>query len=254
MKRWAVRLKHILHNDCCRYCFEVPVHGNHLFCHTCRDTLAMREAHPVAADSDTGFLAYAATAMTPAMKKQLYPYKFYHRKEHALTLAHMLLDYWQDHPNASPNAWVVTIPSRWSNNHLATIAREFAYAQKFPTIDGLLTWQRDTQPQHKLTNRRERQANMRDALTVCPYAWEEAIKAHGLPEQILVVDDLTTTGATFQASHQALQRWLKHQTLATPIVHLALCHVPYQLRQASPSWLGHPTNDDSLPPTPTPVA
>lgn len=198
----------------------------------------MREGYPIAADEDTGFAAYAATLLNPTMKKQLYPYKFYHRKEHALTLANILLDYWGNHPKATDNTWVVTIPSRWSNNHLATISREFAYAQKKPLVEGILTWQRDTQPQHKLESRSKRFDNMRDALAICPYVWEEALKTYGLPDQILVIDDLTTTGATFKASHQAWQRWLKHQTLAVPVVHLALAHVPFQLGKP-PSVIGH---------------
>ncbi len=238
LNRWTVRLKHMLHNDCCRHCFDVPVRGETLFCHSCRETLGLRDVYPVAADADNGYTVHSATSMNPAIKKLLYPYKFYHQYEHTLTLAHVMQAYWQQvsqQLRASgvdmTNVWVVTIPARKDRNHMAAIGREFAYAQNLPVLDTLLSWAKTTEPQHTLHRRSDRLHNMRDAFEVDPHVWEMALNNHGMPTHIVVLDDLTTTGATCQASHQAWRRWLGHQTLDIPVTHLTLCHVPFQLRR-----------------------
>ncbi len=92
-----------------------------------------------------------------------------------------------------------------------------------------LVWQRDTWPQHRLTQRKERLNNMHQALEVNEALWQQYQTTDGAPSAIVVLDDLVTTGATAQAALNGIETWCHAQGLShIPQKMLALAYVPLE--------------------------
>ncbi len=223
------KVKKALRNEHCSYCQFQKTAGT-LVCEDCEAKLGLRDTLPMGQKG--AFELYAATLFNPRIKRLLYPYKFYNRHEYAETLSDILIDYWRrvDHPEMNArNTLVVPVPSRWNNNHLEAVARRFASDFGFSFSAELLRWERDTMPQHKLTGKRRRWQNVEGSMGVDGESWEKRLnpKAAG-PTMVLVIDDMTTTGATLYEARQAFERF---PAFDGKVVTLALSHVPLALHR-----------------------
>src|ERR1044071_5631156 len=89
------KIRMALQTPLCRAC-GVDIRLDEMFCDRCRQTLGLRQARPLTRTS--AFRAHAATTLTPAVKKHLYGYKFYRRRDALPLLADLLIHYWRQWP------------------------------------------------------------------------------------------------------------------------------------------------------------
>lgn len=255
-QRWALLLE-LLHDPLCRHCgVALPAAPrltlrSTLFCNPC-----LKQWGFCPDGVDTGYAnIHALCQLTPTLKKVLYGHKFYGGRHHQRLLQRLWL-----HGQPTVNAllkrdlglsktfapvWVVSIPSRHRNDfedatqpRLRPIETLFSsvcqgWTQPNAPVRYLgptgLMWQRDTWPQHRLTQRKERLTNMHHALTVSEDLWQQQTVKHVLPSAIVVLDDLVTTGATAQAALNAIGLWCQNQGLShIPQKVIALAHVPLE--------------------------
>lgn len=223
------KVKKALKSENCSYCQFQKTSGT-LVCPDCENKLGLRDTLPMGQRG--GFELYAATLFNPRIKRLLYPYKFYNRQEYAETLSDILIDYWRrvEHPEMNArNTVVVPVPSRWKHNPLGPIARRFASDFGFSFNENLLCWERDTLPQHKLTGKRRRWQNVEGSMGVDGMAWDKCLNpGRSGPTMVLVIDDMTTTGATLYEARQAFERF---PAFEGKVVTLALSHVPLALHR-----------------------
>lgn len=245
-----------LHNDTCRLCHVTPIHSHQLICDNCTQIYEIRKPTPLHHPQNSPI--YAACTLNPALKKILYPFKFYNRRDSLSALLALLVTYWESLPHVTqqgpPSSVQVTaIPSRWSNNHLAPLLHGFSNHIGGTTTPDLLYWNRITESQHTLKNRHQRFNNVAHSLSVglkpIPSTTPTGVNAdintdnplpnptEGEPKKdppmilpntscIIVLDDITTTGATLIEAHRALAQYLTDSEQSPiPIIGLALGYV-----------------------------
>ena len=198
-------VKAALRTAACLYCGMKTPDRASPFCPHCRETLGLREPRPV---SGSGPACHAATNFNPAVKKLLYGYKFYGQHERASPLAGLLIHYWEallsaQSTECTQNAnelLVVPIPPHQPGKSRVTgFARRFARRFDYDFHPDFLRWRRSIVPQHTLYEKQSRFANVADSL----YVNSNACRGH---KRILVLDDLTTTGATLQEAARAIRQ------------------------------------------------
>lgn len=151
------------------------------------------------------FRAYAATIFTPALKRRLYGYKFYRRHEHLPVMTELLIHYWKEvllhateacHPE---HTLVIPIPAHWgAESRVEAFAKGFARHFEYDYQPQILQWCREVQPQHSIADKRARFQNIAQSLRV-----SQSSCLHGY-RHLLLIDDLTTTGATLREAVRAL--------------------------------------------------
>jgi len=209
-------------NNGCLYCGK-PL-PEPAFCPACHEKLGLRENFPLSVMGEDRL--YAATLFNPAAKSLLYGYKFYHNTGKRPVLTELLCAYWQTVSPTLPghlsaHTLVLSIPAHTGKvSVVEPIARPFAVRFGYRFSNRVLRWQRDIQPQHTLVARRKRVDNVKGALHAEAHALP--FSASDPPAHILIVDDLTTTGATLREATRAL----REAGVACPISGLAITHVP----------------------------
>ncbi len=129
-------------------------------------------------------------------------FKYHNLRALAPTLARLLKDYMDSHP--LPYEAILPVPLHRQRqrqrgyNQAGLLARELGKLVGIPVVEGALKRVRATPPQARARRREERRANVTRAF-VCQ---ERGLEGRNL----LLVDDVCTTGATLDACAQALKK------------------------------------------------
>lgn len=177
------------------------------------------------------------------LQKALYQYKFkpgsrFGHNSQGLWVALLAQSLSQAIQLAHPVA-LVALPTRKNGGHnTSTRLVKGLYGYLKPAglsvkaFEFALDWARDTQPQHHLKNRHQRLANLSGAFTLGPQApalfdWlEEEANVTQKPPLCLLLDDLTTTGATLNEALRPLQAACLALPVDVIIKGLAVCPIP----------------------------
>ncbi len=147
----------------------------------------------------------------------IFALKFGGKKELSRTFAQLLRKCIGHISSQNTNIVIVPVPSSTKEknargyDHIALIARELSEITAIPFVDALQKT-RDTKRQVEMLNRKERLLNLRQAFSFSPDA-DIAGKI------VVVIDELTTTGATFEEARRTLLQGNPKEILG-----LALCH------------------------------
>lgn len=145
----------------------------------------------------SGVKVFCAGVYEKNLQKLIRGVKYHNQRELAYFQAKFMYDYWQDESISAKEDFyqVVPIPlfkSREKSrkyNHMALVAEEFCKLTGYKINLALVERIKDTKPQYKLT-KIQRMENLSNAFKINKNALGE--------EKILLLDDICTTGATFE--------------------------------------------------------
>ena len=136
------------------------------------------------------------------LQKLIRGLKYHKQRELAYYLAKFMYEYFVQ-LGLDKDFQVIPVPlhknriKKRKYNHMELVAEEFCKLSGFTTNFELIKRVKDTKPQYKLS-RQERMKNLADAFVV------DKEKDLGLP--ILILDDICTTGSTFEEMISALNK------------------------------------------------
>ncbi len=136
------------------------------------------------------------------LQKLIRGLKYHKQKELAYYLAKFMYEYWSELGDTR-DFQVVPTPlhknriKKRKYNHMELVAEEFCKLGGYTLNKNLIKRIKDTKPQYKLT-RMQRLENLAEAFAID--------KAQDLGKPVLILDDICTTGATFEEMIRALKR------------------------------------------------
>lgn len=161
-------------------------------CQNCYDKMMFL---PVGANrAFEGVSIYCAGAYSKELQKLIRGLKYHKKKGLAYYQAKFMYEYWQK-LGQQGGFQVVPVPLHKNRtrkrkyNHMELVAREFCLLAGYELNTDLIRRVKDTKPQYKLT-KKERLLNLNGAFDV-----DKSKLKHG---KILVLDDICTTGSTFE--------------------------------------------------------
>lgn len=161
-------------------------------CSKCYDTL--EHLHPVPNRVVRGKAVYCAGVYDKNLQKLIRGLKYHNQKELARYLAKFMYEYWLK-IDGKNNFQVVPVPifktreKKRKYNHMNLVAEEFCNLSGCTLNCDLIKRVKDTKPQYKL-KKPERELNLKNAF--------EVNENNLLPMKILLLDDICTTGSTFE--------------------------------------------------------
>ncbi|MGE0200727.1 MAG: ComF family protein [Candidatus Melainabacteria bacterium] len=224
---WIDKLKHALRTHQCQHCAARLESQTDAFCPDCQAALDFRDSHPlfkINASSPT--VCYAATLMNPLVKKILYGYKFYLKPDARRKLGEILCHYWQHLSERPPsgNTLVISIPPHTGKlDTVRYLARQLAHRFDYDWRTDGLSWTREVATQHDLSQRHARFHNINHSM---------ACTLEKLPGHVIVIDDLTTTGATLIEALRAVHERASELGRPVEVVGLAASHVPLTFQRS----------------------
>jgi len=135
------------------------------------------------------------------IREAIHQLKYRNLRALAVTLAQLLQDYLIANP--IPGEVLVPVPLHHKRlrergyNQSSLLARELGKLTNLPIVDDCLTRQKRTPPQARTSNVNERLSNVADAFTCHDRRLQD--------KQILLIDDVSTSGATLDACAGALK-------------------------------------------------
>lgn len=143
-----------------------------------------------------GVDVYCAGIYEENLQKLIRGLKYHNQSDLAYFQAKFMFNYWQKLPIATGNYQIVPVPlfkarekSR-KYNHMNLVAQEFSKLSGYNVNQDLITRIKNTRPQYKLT-RSQRMENLSNAF--------RTNKSAILKGPILLIDDICTTGSTFES-------------------------------------------------------
>ena len=143
---------------------------------------------------------YSASVYAKNLQKLIRGIKYHNQTELAHFQAKIMYDFWQTLPVSEEKFVIVPVPLHKNRlkdrkyNHMALVAEEFAKFTGYTVNDNLIHRIKETKPQYRLSIK-EREANLKDAFKVDKSSYDG--------ENLLIIDDILTTGSTLKAMIQA---------------------------------------------------
>ncbi len=190
MKRFLTLLLDLIYKQKC-YCCGSSVENSKL-CTKCYSSLETCMPNPC--KFVAGVNIYCAGKYNKNMQKMIRGLKYHKQKEMAVYIAKFMYEYWKD-LGIKGNFIIVPVPlhhkrlKKRKYNQVELIADEFAKLSGYSVNRNIITRVKETQPQYKLS-RIERLENLKGAFKVN----KDEYSGGGL----LLFDDISTTGSTFE--------------------------------------------------------
>ena len=149
-----------------------------------------------------GVNIYSCGRYEKTLQKLIRGLKYHKQKELAFYLAKFMYEYWVN-VGDKREFQVVPVPlhknriKKRKYNHMELTAIEFCKLTGYTLNNELITRVKDTKPQYKLS-RKERLQNLSDAFKVD--------LSKNLNKPVLILDDICTTGATFEEMISSLHK------------------------------------------------
>lgn len=143
-----------------------------------------------------GIKIYCAGVYEKNLQKLIRGLKYHGQKDLAHYQAKFMYEYWQKVPNKKDSYQVVPVPLYKTReksrkyNHMALVGEEFSRLCGYEMNLSLIKRIKDTKPQYKL-NKSQRMDNLSNAFQINTEATKN--------RRILLIDDICTTGATFES-------------------------------------------------------
>lgn len=154
-------------------------------------------------NSVMGVNVYCAGVYENILQKLIRGVKYHNQKELAYFQAKFMHEFWQKIPDTKPFYQIVAVPlyktreKKRKYNHMTLVAEEFAKLSGYKVNNKLVERIKDTKPQYRL-NRSQRMENLANAFKVN--------KENRLDCDILLIDDIFTTGSTFESIINELKK------------------------------------------------
>lgn len=190
MKKIFESLLDLIYRKKCYFCGKSKYSVK--MCPNCFDELNFAYVTPNRVINEIN--VYSCGMYEKNLQKLIRGLKYHKQKELAYYLAKFMYEYFTQ-LNLSGNFQVVPVPlhknriKKRKYNHMELVAEEFCKLSGFTPNFELIKRVKDTKPQYKLT-KKERMKNLANAFVVD--------KAKLLPMPVLLIDDICTTGSTFE--------------------------------------------------------
>ena len=198
MKKFFLSLLDLIYRKKCYFCSSSRYSVK--MCPNCYETLNFASFKP--SRIIDGVNIYSAGIYEKNLQKLIRGLKYHRQKELAFYLAKFMYEYWRETGNSGKDFQVIPTPLHKNRikqrkyNHMELAAEEFCKLAGYSLNTELITRVKDTKPQYKLS-RRERLVNLSGAFEI------DITKNTGKP--VLILDDICTTGATFEEMIKTLQ-------------------------------------------------
>lgn len=150
-----------------------------------------------------GCKVYCAGIYEQNLQKLIRGLKYHNQKDLAYFQAKFMFDYWQQLLNKYDDYQIVPVPlykireKKRKYNHMILVAEEFSKLSSYEINLELIKRIKDTKPQYRL-NKLQRMDNLSNAFIVNKAALKSG--------KILLIDDICTTGSTFESIILELQK------------------------------------------------
>lgn len=146
---------------------------------------------------------YSLYSYKNEIQKLIRGLKYHNKKEFAPFIAEILFDFWKNTEFAKEEFEIIAVPMHKKRlkqrkyNHTEIIADEFSKLTGYSVNTELVLRIKDTKPQYKLS-KTERMENLKDAFFINKEKYSGT--------NLLLLDDICTTGVTFQEIVAALNK------------------------------------------------
>ena len=203
MKKFLLSLLDLIYRKKCYFCSSSKYSLK--MCSNCYDKLSFSDIR--AQRIIDGVNIFCAGSYDKVLQKLIRGLKYHNQRELAFYLAKFMYEYWIKLED-SRDFQVVAVPlhinrmKKRKYNHMELVAEEFCKMSGLTPNFELIKRIKDTKPQYKLS-RKQRLENLHEAFEV------DMTKDLGKP--ILILDDICTTGSTFEEMIKILKKHSKNE-------------------------------------------
>ncbi len=196
MFNFLIKLLDFVYKRKCYFCRKSD--ENTIMCEKCFDNIELFDLNPIKEISGTKI--YACCAYVKEMQKLIRAVKYHNKKELAYFQAKVMHDYFS---SVSGEEYVIIpVPLHKKRhkerryNHMELVANELSKLTGWAVKTNIIERIKETKPQYKL-KMDEREENLKDAFKIYPENYND--------ENILIIDDILTTGSTLSEIIRCLQ-------------------------------------------------
>ena len=199
MKKFLIGLLDLIYKKRCYFCKKSK--ENSIFCDKCYQSLYMNNLSVKNIYSNVNI--FCAGKYEKTMQKLIRGVKYHNQKELAFYQAKFMYEYFNK-LNLNKNYQVIPVPlykerqKKRGYNHMELVAEEFCKLTGMKLNKNLISRIKNTKPQYRL-NRTERMENLKNAFKVNIEFLENDL-------DILIIDDIFTTGSTFESMINELNK------------------------------------------------
>ncbi len=189
MINFIKKLLSYIYKDKCYFCSNSKF--NSIFCIDCYEKINYLNYSELIEFEKSNI--YSCCYYNGVIQKLIRAVKYHNKKDLAKFQARLMFDYWINIKNKKSDYVVIPVPlhknrlKKRKYNHMDLIAKEFCLLSGYIYSTNFIKRIKDTVPQYKLS-KKEREENLKNAFILN--------KEIVINKPILLIDDITTTGAT----------------------------------------------------------